>query len=362
MPRERSGGWQFEWRRSWPEVWEPAFVDRWSRLHDASPTAQMYQSPAVVRAWAETCGASAHAEPLIGMARGPSGTQVLLPWAVYRVQGRIAARRQLGYAGDDLFGYHDPLEEKGGVDAVDWSDLWRSARDAAADTHDQAIFRSVDARVAPEEGGPCGDESSVLRLDRGMSFDQLLEGCSSGHRKDVRRLRRRLAERGEVSLWIATPQDGDEALADWQKVGAPAYRDVWARSGRRNTTLRRGLDELLARLLTQGLAEGWGHYAALRVNGESIAWHIGFADRRRLYYWIPAYRFDWRSFSPGNVLLAALIERLIAEGWRELHFLTGEHAYKLSWHPDRCNLRAVRWHAPGLRGAIFSWYDALRSA
>jgi CelD/BcsL family acetyltransferase involved in cellulose biosynthesis len=361
MPRDRSGEWRFEWRRSWQQVWDHGFVDRWTRLRDASPSAHVYQSPAIVRAWAETCGGSDKVDPLIGLATGPGGTEVLLPWAVHRVHGRVAARRQLGYVGDDLFGYHDPLVG-GLVDSVDWSAFWRAARDAASDTHDQAIFRSVDARVAPDDAVPSGDESSVLHLDRGMGFDQLLASCSASHRSDLRRQRRRLADLGEVRLWVATATDGAEALTDWQTFGAPAYRDVWARRTTRNTTWRPGFDEFLARVLTEGVATGWGHYSALRMNGESIAWHIGLADRGRLYFWIPAFQSSWQSFSPGKVLLAALIEHLARALWRELHFLTGEHAYKLVWRPDRCDLRAVRWHAPGLRGAIFSWYDTLRSA
>jgi CelD/BcsL family acetyltransferase involved in cellulose biosynthesis len=362
MPRDRFGGWRFEWKRSWPDVWAPDFVDRWNRLRRASPTAHVYQNPAVVRAWAETCGASVRAEPLVGMAVGPGGVEVLVPWTVHRVRGRVAARRQLAYAGDDLFGYHDPLAAGDAVDATDWSDFWQSARAAVSDLHDQAIFRAVGARLAPAGAEPSGDKSSVLHFSGAAGFDRLFESCSASHRGDVRRCRRRLAERGEVSLWVAGRDEGEQALADWKTGGAPAYRDLWTRRNRRNTTWRPGLDDLLARLLTQGLAEGWGHYTVLRVDGESIAWHVGLADSGRLYWWIPAHRYECQSFSPGKLLLAAVIEHLMKQGWRELHFLAGEHAYKLAWHPDGCDLRALRWHAPGLRGAIFSWYDALRSA
>ena len=277
------------------------------------------------------------------------------------MQGRVAARRQLGYVGDDLFGYHDPLTNTG-LDRIDWAGLWRSARESISDIHDQAIFRAVDARAAPADAEPSGDLSSLLRLGGAGSFDELLESCSSSHRKDVRRQGRRLAGLGEVRVWIAAPHEADRALDDWQTFGAHAYRDVWERRNRRNRAWRDGFDELVGRVLRQGLAEGWGHYAALRVNTESIAWHVGLADRGRLYFWIPAHRYDWQSFSPGKLLLSGIIEHLIGAGWRELHFLAGEHAYKLAWRPDSCDLRAVKWHATSLRGAVLSWYDALRTA
>ena len=40
--------------------------------------------------------------------------------------------------------------------------------------------------------------------------------------------------------------------------------------------------------------------------------------------------------------------------------MTGAHAYKLAWRPASADLRVIRWHAPGPRGTILSWYDAAR--
>jgi|SRR5262245_46362812 len=355
MPRD-GAAWSFEWCRSWDDVWSPAFVARWSAMADASD-AHVFQRPELSRAWAETCAADV--QPLAGYGSNPDGARVLLPCVVRRMRGRVAVRRQLLYMGDDLFGYHDPLRAG---ESIDWTTLWRAVRVETAEQCDQALFRFVDGAVAPANAEPSGEESAVLHLEGFQKFDNVLASCSANHRGDVRRRRRRLAERGEVTLWIAPPSEASTALAEWRALGAPAYRQVWNKRARRNAAWRPGLDALLARVLTDGVAHGWGHFAALRVNGESIAWHVGLVDRGRLYWWIPAHRADWESFAPGKVLLAALIEHLVEARWRELHFLTGAHAYKLAWRPAARDLRVVRWHSTRLKGRLLSWYDTIRQS
>lgn len=352
MPRETT--WHFEWQRTWPDVWAQSSEARWDAVFASAVERDVFQHPELARAWAETCGAAAGAEPLVGFATGPGGASVVLPWAIQRQRGRLVTRRRLGYIGDDLFGYHDPLAS---TSTVNWDTFWREARDGVAGACDHALFRSVHRRQSSRDASRGGDEYSVLKLDRHETFDALLNACSANHRGDIRRRRRRLAERGTVSLWIAGRDEAAAALADWQQHGAQAYRDLWTRRARRNTAWRDALDAFLARVLTHGVARGWTHYAALRVNGESIAWHIGLADRQRLFWWIPAHRPDWESFAPGKVLLAAIIEELCAGGWRELHFLAGAHAYKLAWQPEAGELTALRWYAPGVRGRLLSWYD-----
>jgi CelD/BcsL family acetyltransferase involved in cellulose biosynthesis len=361
MRRDSSAAWTFEWRRSWADVWTDSFEAEWHRAYAAATRAHVFQHPQLARAWADTCGAASGDEPLIGVGTGPDGARVLLPWVIRRAAGRVAVRRQLVHLGDDLFGYHDPLATDTGG-AIAWNQLWREARVAVAGDCDQAMLRSVDVARAPDGSPRTGDDSTVLSLTAHDGFEPLLAACAPKFRNDLRRLRRRLSERGTVTLWIAGRSEGGTALADWREHGAPAYREVWARRARRNTAWRPGLNDLLAKVLTDGLSEGWGHYAVLRVDGEPIAWHVGLADRKRLYWWIPAHRPEWETFAPGKLLLAAVIEELFERHWRELHFLAGAHPYKLAWRPDVQDLRVVRWHAPGVRGRILSWYDSLRQS
>jgi len=359
MMRRSDDGWRFARPLTWDDVWADDFIGRWNRIRAAAAQTHVYDRPALVRAWAETCGAAAEYEPAIAIARDlVNATEVLVPWVVRRVRGSFASRHQLVFAGDDLFGYHDPLASAG---VVDWRGFWAAARTELASSCDQSLFRFVHAGCAGDATERSPEPGGVLRLDREGGYDAIVAKCSANHRGDIGRRRRRLSERGRVELWVPGSGDAGSALDDWHRLGEPSYRQVWSERKRRNTAWRPGLDAFIARILTDGLADGWGHYATLRVNGESVAWHVGLADARRLYWFIPAHRRDWEAFAPGKVLLSMLVEYLAGCGWRELHFLTGAHPYKLAWRPDATDLRVVRWHASTVRGTILSWYDSVQS-
>ena len=351
--------WQFDWRRTWAEVWDGPFDRTWRRMFEASDRAHVYQHPSLVRAWVDTCGAAARVEPMMALATLRGGDDVVLPWILTSQRGSVASRRRLESAGQDLFGYQDPLIAAS-PSAIDWSAFWREVRFSSSAACDQALFRFVHAEFAPDAAPRSPDDSPVLALERRGGFDALLANCSANHRGDVRRRRRRLAERGDVSLWVAGPADVGEALAEWRSSARAAYGDVWNRRTKRNTVWRDGFDAFAERVIVDGLRERWAHFAALRVDGQAIAWHLGLADRGRLYWWIPIHRSEWESFSPGKVLLSLLIEHLCGDGWRELHFIAGGQSYKLAWRPALADLRVLRWHARNLRGAVFALYDTVR--
>ncbi len=358
--RTIADGWRFDWLRDWSGVWDGSFERTWRRMFEASASSHVYHHPSLVKAWADTCGLAAGHQPMFGLAHASSGADVVLPWIISRQRGTVAIRRRLEPAGQDLFGYHDPLTDAR-ASTIDWKTFWNGVRTTASANSDQALFHFVHADFAGQSVEPSSDGSPVLALDRFENFDALLGACSANHRGEVRRRRRRLAERGEISLWVAGAADARQALDDWRSNARGAYHELWADRDRRNTVWRDGFDAFADRVIADGLAGGWAHYAVLAVDGEPIAWHLGLADRERLYWWIPIHRREWDGFAPGKVLLAAIVERLCELRWRELHFLTGAHAYKMAWRPTFCDLRVVRWHARGVRGSALALYDRARA-
>src|SRR5713226_4697613 len=88
--------WQFEWRRTWRDVWSPSFERIWHTLFETSGSAHVYHRPALVHAWADTCGQTVQADPMFGLARSTSGAELVLPWVIARQPGRLAVRRTLG--------------------------------------------------------------------------------------------------------------------------------------------------------------------------------------------------------------------------------------------------------------------------
>ena len=352
--------WQFEWRRNWPEVWAEDFQQRWRSLLAAAELTNVYHRPEVVRSWAETCGEAIGAQPCFGLARHSDGHRLLLPWIVVTYAGRLGRRRVLEPAGQSFFGYHSPLAANGRQEKLNWPGFWSAARHELRGVCDQALFRFLDqeqAQGAMSES--CADQNPMLDLAGVTDLATLLESRSANHRGDVRRRLRRIAERGEISLWIPGETDVDVARADFLERFLPAYDEIWRRRPAGNMFNRAGVKDFVERVLTEGLAAGWAHYSAMKVGGEPVAWHLGLIDRRQFYWWIPTHAQSWNDWSPGKVLLARLIEQGIADGWTHLHFQTGGHDYKLAWANADANLRTIRWQSPTLKGKVLSLYDSV---
>ena len=322
---------------------------------------QVYHRPEVVRAWVETRGMALEVQPMIGLAIDSKGHRILLPWVVVPYHGKFVCRWVLEPVGQSLFGCHDPLVTGDHPEVIDWAELWESLRQSLRLACDQALFRFVHARYGyGRHGEHCSEESPVLDLQGVSDVAQILAKCSQNHRGDVRRRLRRLAEKGNVTLWVARPVDAEVAVIEFHEHFVPAYNTIWDSHPAGNMLRQPGLAAFLTRIVSEGVQGGWGHFVSLRVNDRPIAWHLGLYDHEALYWWVPTYDQSWEHFSPGKVLLAKLIEYGIAAQWSQIHFLTGGHPYKLAWRPDVLDLRTIRWYAPSLRGKLLAWYDRYR--
>jgi len=307
----------------------------------------------------DTVGRACGAEPHFGLATSSSGAQLLLPWIVVPYRGRFIVRRTLEAAGRELFGYHTPLVAGAPPSEIDWNHFWREARASAGSAFDQALFRLIEPEFS---AGPdlqrMSEESPTLSLEHCTDLDAMLARCSSSHRVDVKRQLRRARERGEVTLWSAGPAESAAALDSFRRELWPAYRKVWETRPAKSTLLAASVEAFLELAASAGVEEGWTHYSVLRIGSTPVAWHLGFVDASRLYYWVPTHDVSWSNYSPGKLMLAELAALGCRSGWREIHFLTGRHAYKSAWNPTPRSMTAVAWTADSARGRVIAWYDA----
>jgi CelD/BcsL family acetyltransferase involved in cellulose biosynthesis len=355
----RAASWTFEWQRSWSEIWDGSFENRWRRLLDAATWSHVYHRPELVRRWVETVGRACGAEPHFGMATSSSGAQLLLPWIIVPQDGRFIVRRTLESAGRDLFGYHTPLLAGAAPSEIDWSHFWSEARGSSGSTCDQALFRLIEPEFsAGLDLQRASEECPILSLARCTDLDAVLGRCSSSHRVDVKRQLRRARERGDVTLWCAGAAESAAALDSFRRELWPAYRAVWESRSATSTLISPAVEAFLELATSAGVQEGWTHYSVLRIGGTPVAWHLGLLDRGRLYYWVPTHDMSWGNYSPGKLLLAELAALGCRLGWREIHFLTGNHAYKSAWNPTARSMTAVAWTARTARGRLMAWYDA----
>lgn len=346
-----------EWRAGWEVLDDAAAWEDWEAARVRAVTTHVFHRASVLRAWYDTVARAERHEPVLVRWRSPAG-EVHLAAVVARYRGRRSVRHVLEPAGQDLFADHAPLVTMPGE--IDWDAFWAAVRRAATRGTDAALFRFVPRGMSGSRfAKPPGDESPVLALEGASSFDALLDRCSANHRGDIRRRLRRAGERGGAALVVFDREE--QAAAEFDERFWPLYRRVSAAHG---WTLadRPGVRAWCERAVRGGVAEHWAHFSALQVGGVSVAWHLGLADSRRLYWWLPVYDPAHRELGPGKLLLALLIRRLVDERWRALHFQTGCQPYKLAWRPSCPPLATVRWHAPTARGRLLAAYDRLARA
>lgn len=69
----------------------------------------------------------------------------------------------------------------------------------------------------------------------------------------------------------------------------------------------------------------------LTLNSAPVAMHFGFNWNQRIYYYKPAFDPQYASHSPGKLLLAYVLSRAAADGFKEVDLLNGLEDYKAAY-------------------------------
>lgn len=157
--------------------------------------------------------------------------------------------------------------------------------------------------------------SSALVLDLPNETGLWLASLSKKHRHEVRRKRRRFADRvGEPVLERRTDPEAFATFLALHRVAA----------GDKATFMTNRAERFFAALL----ATAGASIEVLSVDSRPVAAVFGFADRGGYYVYNAAYDPDVGDAAPGIVLMATLIERSISDGLPRFDFLKGDERYK----------------------------------
>ena len=170
-------------------------------------------------------------------------------------------------------------------------------------------------------------------------------------RSELRRRRRRLSERGELTFEIADGKAGlDALLAEGFAVEGSGWKTEEG-----TAILSRPDTEAFYRYVAQWAApRGSLRLAFLRLDGKPIAFHFTIEEGGSAYQLKGGYEPAFREFAPGQLLVQDMIRWAFARGLRTYEFLGADEAFKLDW---TASLRErIALHAfPRSPGGAVAW-------
>jgi CelD/BcsL family acetyltransferase involved in cellulose biosynthesis len=150
--------------------------------------------------------------------------------------------------------------------------------------------------------------------------------AATAKRRSVPRLRRRLAELGDITIDLRAPvgEGFDELLA--------VYDARWTDRSDEQGLFASPRSRDFARQAATALERRDALWLSLvRVDGRPIAGCMGYVVGGRYLYHKPAFDPEYARFKPGHLLISELAAEHVALGVRELDFGRGGAEYKDRW-------------------------------
>jgi CelD/BcsL family acetyltransferase involved in cellulose biosynthesis len=306
---------------------------QWNRLHDASPTASVFNSWIWQYQWWQVYGAGQPLRLLVAL----DGVDVvgILPLYIQhsRVIGMPVRLLRLVGAGADT--HPDDLgpliaadrEEEiarklaeaalrvGRVDVMVMSDLDPLSRFPSALEEAAAEARRAGLIT------PC---ERIAYIELPVSWAAFLQSQDSEGRRRIKSTRRKLEAHGaRFFVWddYATLDTAVDRLA-------ALHRTRWRGAGGSESFQTPQYIDFHRRIIKAFLARGWLRLYCLELDGDLAAVTYCYRFRRRVYLMQAGFDPAKAKLNPGKALLGHAIEHAIAEGNEVFDFLRGEHRYK----------------------------------
>jgi CelD/BcsL family acetyltransferase involved in cellulose biosynthesis len=257
---------------------------------------------------------------------------------------------------------HTPLA---GAVAEDPSYLHQLARAVVAARAPRADLRSLDPRaplVAELRAAAlaCG-HSMIERVTDREPYVELegdFEGYEAGlprkHRKEIRRLRRRLEDEGEVTFEFA---DGRERLGELLEEGFAIEGSGWKTEAGSAIEAVPTAHRFYREIAGWAAARGWLRLAFLRLDGRPLAFDFCLETGDAFYALKGGYDIEYRRFGPGSLLTYESLRRAFERGLGSYEFLGSDDPYKLQWTSttrERVRLQIFS-RSVGGRGQDVAW-------
>lgn len=183
------------------------------------------------------------------------------------------------------------------------------------------------------ESGLASVETKTIcpRLNFFESYQATEMSFKSSHRGDIRRQKRRLAEKGELSLEVLSDVERAKGyLGEFIEI----YDQRWKSAGQKSIFDREGVRAFYEKLIEK-MAGSYLHFSLLKVGEEVISYHFGFQFDGWIYWYKPTYKLEYEKLSPSKVHLSLLAQEGIEDGLTGIDLLSGDEPYKAQWANER---------------------------
>jgi Acetyltransferase (GNAT) domain len=177
-------------------------------------------------------------------------------------------------------------------------------------------------------------------------------------RSSLRRCRRRLEEKGRLSLEIF---DGKKWLEELLEEGFRVEGSGWKHAAGTSIYSNPATRVFYTKLAQWAAERGWLRLAFLRLSGVTMAFDYCLEYNRTHYMLKIGYDPAYAKFSPGSVLRQLMIARAFSEGIATYELLGGFEAWKRDWANAYHELQVLHIFTPE-EGSQRSWYGQLQMA
>ena len=288
-----------------------------------------FQTKAWLAPWYRIVAPHLGARPLFVSVRDKTGAPLMLLTLCTRRQGML---RVIEFADGGLSDYNAPLLAQNFTpSAPETRDLWRQIVQALPPA-DVVRLEKMPAAFA---GG--ANPLQVIAETRPMSIDfwrvvlpktrkEYEARLTSTFLKELRRKNRRVDGHGKSAMVNAS--EPNKALAIFDAL-AKMRTDRFQELGRDNVLAVPALRAFYEAVITENWSEGFTSLSALEVEGEIVATLFALRHADTYYLLLSAFRNgEWKSASPGNVMLDRMTTYLIETGVGVFDYTIGNESYK----------------------------------
>jgi CelD/BcsL family acetyltransferase involved in cellulose biosynthesis len=312
----------------------------WDRLHADSPDATIFQHYAWARSWWSS-SAPQGAELCIVAASRHGCVCAIAPLYLQRPIAD-SERSQLRFLGGFHNDYQVYLVHPDHADV--YGDIHRYLR-----MHlpaDEIVLNEVPRHSALNAwlAGTC---PRAVRLDSTpcpmLCLDLETDIDAFVNKRSVRRKQTKLNGLGTLAVEHVRDkveiQAGLAALFDqhvrrWEHTDSPSL-------------FRHERNRTFYRCVVDALPDGTAVFTRLRLGERVIACHLGFVSGADLLWYKPAFDIEYARYSPGELMITALIQHARDAGYRSLDFTRGAEAFKqrfsnrINWNDNYVLYRSI---------------------